>query len=115
MRNTLLIASIGLLALNFTLAATASENNSSQDKATLKAEAASIVKKFGGTLKPHLIGAMKSSGPVTAIEVCSVQAPAIAEQLSKETGWNVKRVSLKTRNDSAATSAAWVPTNARRM
>ena len=107
MRNTLLIASIGLLALNFTLAATASENNSSQDKATLKAEAASIVKKFGGTLKPHLIGAMKSSGPVTAIEVCSVQAPAIAEQLSKETGWNVKRVSLKARNDSTATPDAW--------
>ena len=102
MRNTLLIASIGLLALNFTLAA-----NASEDKAALKAEATSIVKKFGGTLKPHLKGAMKSSGPVMAIEVCSVQAPAIAAQLTKETGWNVKRVSLKARNSSTATPDAW--------
>ena len=112
MRNTLLIASITLLALNFSLAAKATEHklsnlNLSNSKAALKAEAVSIVKKFGGTLKPHLKGAMKSSGPVKAIEVCSVQAPSIAKQLTKETGWNVKRVSLKTRNNTAAMPDAW--------
>ncbi|MCP3672866.1 MAG: DUF3365 domain-containing protein [Gammaproteobacteria bacterium] len=112
MRNTLLIASIGLLVLNFSLAINASETNSTKvnlslQKVALKAEAIVIVKKFGGTLKPHLKSAMKSSGPVAAIEVCSVQAPAIAEQLTKETGWSVKRVSLKARNNSTATPDAW--------
>ena len=77
------------------------------DKAKLKSEAISIVKKFGGTLKPELGKALKSGGPVHAIEVCSVQAPAIAKKLSAETGWNVKRVSLKQRNSETATPDQW--------
>ncbi len=107
MRNKFLITSIGLLVLNFTLAVNASDTTGAQYKAALKAEAVGIVKKFGGTLKPQLKGAMKSAGPVKAIEVCSVQAPAIAEQLTKDTGWNVKRVSLKARNNATAIPDAW--------
>ncbi len=107
MHKTLFITSIGILAFNFSLAVNASETSGAHDKASLKAEAVGIVKKFGGTLKPQLVGAMKSSGPVAAIEVCSVQAPAIAKQLTKETGWNVKRVSLKARNNNTAIPEAW--------
>lgn len=70
--------------------------------AALKAEAAAIVKRFGGSLKPKLVGAIQSGGLANAIDVCAVEAPAIAARLSEETGWQVRRVSLKPRNLSAA-------------
>ena len=80
---------------------------SEPDQNQLKQEAVAIVKQFGGSLKPQLQQAMKSGGPVHAIEVCSEQAPAIAEGLSNSSGWKVKRVSLKARNSSNATADSW--------
>jgi len=67
----------------------------------LETQAKIIVKRFGGALKPQLREALQSGGPSHAIEVCSTRAPAIAAQLSAETGWQVKRVSLKPRNPDA--------------
>lgn len=64
----------------------------------LKKEAVGIVKRFGGTLKPELKKALKKGGPAYAISVCSEKAPAIAHQLQNDTGWYIKRVSLKPRN-----------------
>ena len=84
-----------------------SKKVTAEEKATLNKEAMSIVKKFGGTLKPQLKKALKSGGPVKAIEVCSVKAPEIAKKLSSETGWKVKRVSLKARNSKTAIPDAW--------
>ena len=63
-----------------------------------KAESVAIVKKFASTLQGELQAAMKSGGPVKAIGVCSEKAPAIAAQLSRESGGLVRRVSLKVRN-----------------
>ena len=79
----------------------------SVDKVALKAEAISIVKQFGGSLKPQLKKALKEGGPAHAINVCSTQAPEIAQDLSQSTGWSVKRVSLKARNTETATPDAW--------
>ena len=95
--KTLKMMTAGLLlsSLSFATASFAA------DEIVLKQEAIQIVKKFGGTLKPQLVKAMKEGGPVHAIEVCTSKAPAIAKQLSQETGWNVKRVSLKARSTSA--------------
>lgn len=73
----------------------------------LKGEAISIVKRFGGSLKPELKKALQSGGPAHAISVCSEKAPEIARQLSNETGWQVKRVSLKPRNNQSAIPDAW--------
>jgi len=81
----------------------AADNN----KDELKQEAISIVKKFGGTLKPQLQDAVKSGGPAHAISVCSTLAPVIAQNLSNETGWEVNRVSLKARNNKTAIPDAW--------
>jgi len=72
--------------------------------AVLKQEAVNIVKKFAGTLKPLLKGAIQSGGPSHAINICSNEAPRIAKQLSLETGWTIKRVSLKPRNSKNATA-----------
>lgn len=73
-------------------------------------EARSIVKEFGGQLKPALKKAMKSGGPVEAIGVCNTKAPAIAKDLSaSHTPWQVNRVSLKPRG-ATATPDAWETT-----
>jgi hypothetical protein len=71
------------------------------DQHKLQVEAINIIKQFGGTLKPELKKAIQSSGPAHAIDVCSLKAPAIAEGLQAQTGWYVKRVSLKNRNENA--------------
>ena len=77
------------------------------DQARLKQEAIGIVKQFGGALKPELKKAIQSGGPAHAISVCADKAPSIAQGLSSETGWRVKRVSLKARNHKTAVPDAW--------
>lgn len=69
---------------------------------SLKAQAAAIVKQFAGTLKPKLVEAVASGGFGHAIDVCAVEAPIIAANLSDQSGWQVKRVSLKPRNSASA-------------
>ncbi len=64
-------------------------------------EAAAIAGKFVGQLKPQLKQALQTGSPAQAIQVCADVAPAIAAALSGETGWSVKRVSLKPRNPNA--------------
>ena len=75
------------------------------DMEQLQQEAIGIVKKFGGSLKPELKKAIKSGGPAHAISVCSEKAPSIAQGLSSDTGWMVKRVSLKARSETAVPDA----------
>lgn len=75
------------------------ENN---EKA-LKAQANLIVKQFAGQLKPQLVAAIQSGGLASAINFCSVESPKIAQDISMQTGWHVKRVSLKPRNKTTAT------------
>jgi hypothetical protein len=50
---------------------------------------------------------MNKGGPRYAIEVCARVAPAIADSLTAESGWLVKRVSLKSRNASRAEPDKW--------
>lgn len=73
----------------------------------LKAQAITIVKEFGGTLKPLLKNALQKGGVKEAVEVCSKKAPDIAEKLSLKTSWQVKRVSLKARNQQNAVPNSW--------
>ncbi len=70
----------------------------------LSVDARSIVKRFGGKLKPRLLAAIESGGFDHAVKICAVEAPQIAKALSDETGWSVKRVSLKPRNKSSASA-----------
>lgn len=53
---------------------------------------------FGKALKSELVAAMQSDGPVTAIEICNLEAPGIAEAVSLQHGLDIYRVSLKNRN-----------------
>jgi hypothetical protein len=69
-------------------------------------ESRAIADRFQQTLKGALMAAIAEGGPTKAIEVCQVQAPAIAAQLGSETGAIVSRTSLKVRNPANAPTAA---------
>ena len=73
----------------------------------LQQKAAELAREFVGRLKPQLKQAMADGGPTHAVEVCASEAPKIAESLSAESGWEVRRVSLRQRNASRATPDRW--------
>jgi hypothetical protein len=77
------------------------------DDTDLQQEARALVAEFVSTLKPQLKSAMVEGGPAHAISVCSTVAPRLADTLSAKSGWQVRRVSLKTRNASRAVPDAW--------
>ncbi len=64
-------------------------------------EASAVALVFMSRLKPQLQAALQSGPPAEAIAVCAQEAPKIAAELSGETGWSVKRVSLRPRNPDA--------------
>jgi hypothetical protein len=75
--------------------------------ADLEQQARVLAQRFIGELKPRLKQAMQEGGPGRAIEVCASAAPRIADSLSAESGWQVRRVSLKSRNASRAVPDKW--------
>ncbi len=98
LRHVSIILLLGLPALGV---------QAGDDAASLKQEAVGIVKQIGCKLKPELKKALTDGGPAHAISVCSERAPAIAQQLREQTGWYIKRVSLKARNAESARPDAW--------
>jgi len=56
------------------------------------------VQEFMQTLKKELQAGMQEGGPVNAVSVCNLTAPAIASTYSARYGWEVGRTSLKVRN-----------------
>jgi len=61
-----------------------------------------LIQKLGGELK----AALNEKGPDGAIGVCKERAPLIAAEVSRQSGFDVKRVSPKNRNPAGA-SDAW--------
>lgn len=76
----------------------------------LQQEAEKIAQEFVGTLKPQLLNAMQQGGPEEAVKICAKVAPQISMQLSSDSGWQVKRVSLRARNTSTAIPDSWEKT-----
>lgn len=70
-------------------------------------QARQLIKTFATTLQGELKAAMQAGGPANAVGVCQDKAPAIAAELSEESGWEVGRTSLKTRNTALNTPDAW--------
>lgn len=71
---------------------------SSAQADTAQEDARENAMKLGKALKTELTTAMKSAGPLAAIEVCNTKAMPIGDEISAKTGWIVARTSLKTRN-----------------
>jgi hypothetical protein len=98
--KTLLIAVAALIAPFVTPLANASDD-------ALLSEA----RKVATTLPPKLLAALQEeinkSGPEGAITICRDMAPKMAGEISQQTGWKIKRVSLKARNDARAIPDTW--------
>ena len=81
---------IGFLAL--------SQPVSADDESALLLESRELTAKYATQLKAALQEAMSAGGPVAAIDVCKDRAPAIASELSRESGASIGRTSLRFRN-----------------
>ena len=88
-------------SLLMTLTAVAGQSNDPNVGLAREATAA-----YASALKAELVQAMQSDGPLTAIEVCQIRAPAISSEISLDKGLTVSRVSLKNRNP-ANQPTAW--------
>lgn len=68
-------------------------------------------RKVAMSLPPKLLATLQAevekSGPAGAISVCKDMAPKAAKEISEQTGWKIKRVSLKARNEARATPDDW--------
>lgn len=69
------------------------------------AEARSVAGSVPPKLLAALTEAIQRSGPEGAIDQCRVDAPRLARAASEQTGWAIRRVSLKPRNPKAAPDA----------
>lgn len=78
-----------------------------QDIGALTAE----TKKAVLPVVPKIVNAMQEAvaekGVAGAIPVCKEQAPELIKAKRKETGWDISRVSLKTRNAERGTPDLW--------
>lgn len=77
------------------------------DQSALEMQARDITGQFAATLLPTLQKALADGGAENAIEVCSIRAPEIANELAAATSWSVRRVSLKARNSQIAVPDSW--------
>jgi hypothetical protein len=65
--------------------------------------AGQLIQHLGAQLKAELA----KGGPEAAVAVCKTIAPELAGRISREKGWRVSRVSLKTRNPLLGAPDAW--------
>ncbi|MCB1842273.1 MAG: DUF3365 domain-containing protein [Halioglobus sp.] len=97
------------LALTFfgatSIAALSASADAPADPERRIAEAQAVVARFAGQLKPLLLDEVQQGGPVNAIEVCAARAPELARAMQDESGWQIRRVSLKPRNPNAQPDA----------
>ena len=94
------------LLLSLALLATAS-TTLAQEANALLAE----TRKTALPVLPKVVQAMQTAvreqGPVGAIPVCKEKAPQLLQDMRRQTGWDIRRVSLKTRNPTTGTPDAW--------
>lgn len=71
------------------------------DDTALLDEARTLPPKMVPRLLDVLMAEIEKGGHAQAITVCREKAPQMAKNLSEQTGWSVRRVSLKNRNPKA--------------
>jgi len=75
------------------------------DEAKLLEEARGIATKMPPKLLEVLDAEIKKGGHAEAMSVCREKAPQMAKAMSEQTGWAIRRVSLKNRNPKAVPDA----------
>src|SRR5574343_404174 len=66
-------------------------------------------RKVAAAVPARLLGVLTEeigkNGAAAAVEVCNTKAPQMAKNASEQTGWAIKRVSLRNRNPKAVPDA----------
>ena len=66
-------------------------------------------RKVAGAVPPKLLDVLSTQiakdGPASAVAVCNEKAPQMAKAASEQTGWAIRRVSLRNRNPKAVPDA----------
>lgn len=75
------------------------------DEAKLLVEARGVASAIPPKLLNVLVEEIKTGGPEGAIGVCREKAPQMAKAASEQSGWAIRRVSLKNRNPKAVPDA----------
>lgn len=70
-------------------------------------EPQSLAARFQSMLQARLMAAMAGGDSAAAVAVCRDEAPAIASQLSRESGWQVRRIGTRVRNPLTGSADAW--------
>jgi len=99
--------SMTLLLFSSLLAIPALAGDDVPDQQQMLKEAQEVARELVTTLSGALKQALADSGPEGAITVCRDTAPMLAGSLSRQTGWKVGRVSLRTRNPLIGQPDAW--------
>ena len=94
---------IGALPLLLLSPLVASAQDADALLAASRETAGQLIQQLGAQLRAELA----KGGPEGAVVVCKNVAPELAGRLSRETGWRVSRVSLKTRNPLLGSPDAW--------
>ncbi|HXX10846.1 MAG TPA: DUF3365 domain-containing protein [Burkholderiales bacterium] len=94
---------IGALPLLLLSPLVASGQDADALLAASRETAGQLIQQLGAQLRAELA----KGGPEAAVAVCKNVAPELAGRLSRETGWRVSRVSLKTRNPLLGAPDAW--------
>ena len=89
------------------LASQALANDHAENFPSMENDARAVAQELATSLGSALKQALSESGPDGAITVCRDTAPLLAGALSRQTGWKVGRVSLKTRNPLIGQPDAW--------
>lgn len=95
------------LSLFFAVAALEAEAEDIQPTESERAsQSRDLSQDYAAKLKNALFRAVEAGGPETAIAVCKVEAPAIAQEKAASSGWSLGRTALKLRNP-ANSPDAW--------
>ena len=99
-----LAAALGAAAIaTFGVPSSATEPDVQARVEDAKTATAGFLQQLGGTMKRE----MQAGGPIAALKVCRDVAPDIANDLSLQKGWQVKRVGTRVRNPMLGTPDAW--------
>lgn len=97
MRKTLLLMLLASLPL------TAQAEQAADHEARARQTAQSFARELGAIMQRE----MQAGGPQAAIRVCSDQALQIAGRISRETGWQVRRIGTRVRNPLIGLPDVW--------
>lgn len=70
-------------------------------------EARKVSGQLVAQVRGELVKELERTGPIRAITVCKYSVPELTSNISRQTGWRVTRVALRTRNNAISHPDAW--------